>query len=59
MLDTGTVMQTAHAVYIVPGLLRCTSVDPEGVAQARTIYYKVVCNIKSYTKILGKIFERI
>ena len=40
MLDT--VKQTAPAVYIVQGPFRCTSVDPEGAAQARMFYYNFV-----------------
>ena len=45
-----TVKQTAPDVYIVPDPFRCTSVDPEAAAQARTFYYKVVRNTKSCTK---------
>ena len=48
-----TVKQTAPDVYIVPDPFRCTSVDPEAAAQARTFYYKVVRNTKSCTKVLG------
>ena len=40
MLDN--VKQIEPAVQIVPGPFRCISVDPEGSAQARTFYYKVV-----------------
>ena len=40
MLDN--VKQIEPAVQIVPGPFRCISVDPEGPAQARTFYYKVV-----------------
>ena len=39
MLDT--VKPTATTVWIVPGPFRCTSVDPEGAAQARTFQYIV------------------
>ena len=53
MLDT--VKQTATAVQIVPGRIRCTSDDPEGAAKDRTLYYKVVRNTKSCTKVLGTV----
>ena len=50
MLDT--VKPTATAVWIVPVPFRCTSVDPEGAAQARMFYYKVLRITKPCTKIL-------
>ena len=51
MLDT--VKPTATTVWIVLGPFRCTSVDPEGGAQARTFQYIVERSTKSRSKVLG------
>ena len=56
MLDT--VKPTATTVWIVPGPFRCTSVDPEGAAQARTFQYIVERSTKSRSKVLGVSFAQ-
>ena len=52
MLDT--VKPTAPVIQIITGLFRCNSIDPEGTAQARTFYYKIVHIAKFSTKVLAQ-----
>ena len=56
MIDT--VKPKATAVWIIPGPFSCTSVDPEGAAQARTFQYIVVCSNKSNSKVLDVSFSQ-
>ena len=53
-----TVRPTATAVWIVPGMFRCTSVDPEGTAQGRTLQYIIVGSTKFRSKVLGVSFTQ-